>query len=275
MKHEYPIHLDIESTNACQLSCSICPRPRMTRPVGFMKWELFKKIIDESTGKVKTCYLHQIGEPLLHRDIIKFINYAENAGIKTSISTNGLALIADKSMALLDSKLGELSLCIDSLDKKTYDKIRIGSDYHIVMFNVMQFLQLAKENNNKTLKITIQLIKTEYNINETDKFKEFFNAKCAGLNHEILIKEFSTFAGSVKDVGINTAILRFKCGKPFNTMTINWDGSVVLCCRDYNNLTVIDNVNNKSISDIWHGPEYILLREKFKNKDFPEFCRSC
>jgi MoaA/NifB/PqqE/SkfB family radical SAM enzyme len=244
----------------------------MKRPIGFMSFELLKKIVDEVKGYVETAYLHQIGEPLLHKDIVKHINYTANAGIETSISTNCLLLTEEKSVELLESKLHELTLCIDSLNKKIYDKMREGSDFHKVMWNVSRFLEIAQGYN---LKITIQLIKTQYNVDEVDIWRQYFSPKVKGLNHEILIKEFSTFANNVDDIGTRIDNVRKRCMKPFTTMTINYDGKAVLCCRDYDNMTVIGDINKESIKSIWDGELYTYLRKRFKEKDFPDFCKQC
>ena len=253
---DYPKFLDIESTNICQIKCGMCPRTKMKRKQGFMKFDLLKKIVDESKGKVDRAYLHQIGEPLLHPDIIKFIDYTAEAGIFTSISTNCLELNYDMSEALLKSQLNELFLCVDSLNKEVYNKMRIGSNFHRVMWNVSNFLDMARHRNNKDLKIVIQLIKTRYNINEVDEWKKYYSKKIEGLNCELLAKEFSTFANNVEDIGFETIELRNRCGKVHSTMTINWDGTVVMCCRDYDHFTVLGNVNDNTITEIWHNDKY-------------------
>ena len=43
-----PVAYNIETTNACNMRCEMCPRTTMmTRPVETMKPELFKSIIDQ------------------------------------------------------------------------------------------------------------------------------------------------------------------------------------------------------------------------------------
>jgi radical SAM protein with 4Fe4S-binding SPASM domain len=250
----------------------------MKREQGFMSFEILKKIIDEIRGYTKTCYLHQIGEPLLHPEIIRFIDYAEDAGIKTSISTNCLELTEEKGLELLGSKLHELTLCVDSLDKIIYDKMRGGSNFFKVMWNVSQFLDLAREySQHNNLKVTIQLIKSIYNIGEVDRWKRYYEEKTKGIKCEILVKEFSTFAGNVRDIGIKPDEVRYRCGKVYTTMTINWDGTIVLCCRDYDKITapLFGNVKDVTLKEIWDNKIYVRLREQFKEKRFPNFCKNC
>jgi MoaA/NifB/PqqE/SkfB family radical SAM enzyme len=53
----------------------------MKREKGMMDFATFKKIIDESRGKLEFTYLHLFGESLLHPDLFKMIRYCNDAGI--------------------------------------------------------------------------------------------------------------------------------------------------------------------------------------------------
>ena len=69
--------LIIEPTNTCNLRCTFCfVTDGMTRDGGFMDFDLFKKIIDDCTDLEHLC-MHNWGEPLLHKDIFRMIEYAK------------------------------------------------------------------------------------------------------------------------------------------------------------------------------------------------------
>jgi hypothetical protein len=114
-----------------------------------------------------------------------------------------------------------------------------------------------------------------FNQSEIEDWIKYFEKKASGINYELLTKDFSTFAGAVEDVGWKTDPIRNKCGKPYTTMTINYDGTVVLCCRDYDKHTVIGDANKESLTAIWYGDIYREVRARFKKKDFPDFCKNC
>ena len=83
---------------------------------------------------------------------------------------------------------------------------------------------------------------------------------------EILKKGYSTFAGNIGATEkINS---NFKCDKTSNSLTINVQGDILVCCRDYNGLTKLGNVQTDKIKDIW---------EKHKGKDCRTipFCQKC
>ena len=137
----YPHFIEFELTNHCQLKCIMCPHPQMTRPKGFMQPALVKKIVDEVRGHTKDSYLHIQGEPLLHPEFDECVNYVADAGIRTSFASNALLLDGDIASKVLHSKLNEIIISIDSLDKDTYEKIRVGSSFDKVYSNTIQFIK--------------------------------------------------------------------------------------------------------------------------------------
>jgi MoaA/NifB/PqqE/SkfB family radical SAM enzyme len=86
----FPRHIFIELTSSCQLSCSYCPRPRVSHHLPF---ELFKKIVDEASSFGKRSFsLHLFGEPLLYPRILESIEYLKSRGHAVILTTNGLLL---------------------------------------------------------------------------------------------------------------------------------------------------------------------------------------
>lgn len=62
-----PPILLIENTNACNANCIICSRDLMTRDIGFMDYELFKKVVDEGAERgCKSIKITGFGEPFIY-----------------------------------------------------------------------------------------------------------------------------------------------------------------------------------------------------------------
>ena len=58
---DFPPEVWIENTNCCNARCVMCPRDKHTRPLGFMKFELFAKLVDEIAAfpqPVQRLHLH-------------------------------------------------------------------------------------------------------------------------------------------------------------------------------------------------------------------------
>ena len=89
-----PLCVDIETAAICDLACPHCYREYILTPDKIMKFENYKKIIDEiSELKVPSIKLNWRGEPLLNPNINKFIEYAKMKGIlEVSINTNATNL---------------------------------------------------------------------------------------------------------------------------------------------------------------------------------------
>ena len=80
----------VELTNACNFDCTFCPNYLMTRPLGMMDFELFKKIIADSRAcGVQRFNLWLMGEPFLHPHCFDFIRYAKENNMKLSLISNG------------------------------------------------------------------------------------------------------------------------------------------------------------------------------------------
>ena len=77
----FPIHLDIESTNACNLRCPFCATTFGNwgpHRKGLMDLSLFKKVIDEGVENgLCSIKLSLRGEPMLHPQLYEMVRYAK------------------------------------------------------------------------------------------------------------------------------------------------------------------------------------------------------
>lgn len=273
----FPVHLEIESTNRCNLSCVMCPHRIMKREQVDMSWEIFSKIIDESRGLAKSSYLHMIGEPLLHPNIVDMINYTHDAGIETSISTNVVKLNMEYGERLLNSRLDELVLCLDGVDDKTYRKFRIGGHFPSVKASIDNFIQLRKEHPFSNMKVVVQLIHMKDNADQAEALVREYEQKLYGIGH-VLVKGYSRFAGFVDDLGaVPTKPRRFSCSKVHTHIAFQSDGDCVICCRDFEKMTVIGNIKKSSISELWHSDKYNKYRLQFASRNWNgnSLCKDC
>lgn len=286
----YPKHLEIETTNLCNLACPFCPHPKMERKKGLMDWQTLYSILDQSRGKgVKTCYMHMIGEPLIHPQIIDMIDVVSGEGIWTSISTNAMLLDADMQKNIIHSKLDEVTLALDSLNPETYSKLRVKGDFEQVFKNINEFLQ-RRFDVGFGPKVELQVIVMKENVHEIPKYKELFNPIIELINQNVTdprrkswlrIKGFSTFANQVPDMSPEpTEPLRFRCKKLWESIAIHWNGDISLCCRDAHAVQVIGNVKKDRIHNIWQSQDFELLRKlhrenRFGDHDLLKLCENC
>ena len=275
---EYPKYLVIESTNYCNFNCIMCPRKHMTRKIGHMDFNLFKRIIDEIEGKVEFIYLHFFGEPLLHKRIFEFIDYASGKGMTVSFSTNASLLNEELAEKLLYSGLDLLILSIDSLSDQTYQKIRDGGNFEQTMMNVDRFLK-KYEHSDSTLNISLQMIKMSLNEHEVEHFMSRWDRK-SGLNS--IVKPLHNYADQVQNIGelgnfSKCCNERSVCVEPWRGMVIGWDGIVVPCCNDFDYRYVLGDLKKQSLYKIWNSEEMQTLRKLHRKGEWKsiEICKQC
>ena len=275
---DYPIFLIIEPTNNCNFQCIMCPRQHMTRPIGNMSLDLFKKIIDEIQGKVEFIWLHFFGEPLMNKWIPDFIEYAGGKGITLGMSTNGSFLNGKIAETILDSKLDLLLISIDSLSNKKFEKIRQGGDLRTILENVDSFLTHHKEKKS-ALNIVLSIIYLPDNEDEIELFKIRWNLS-GGIN--VTVKSFDNFANQETEINPHPISSEVSnpthiCSEPWRGFVVGWDGQVVPCCYDFNYKNVIGDVNDSSVFEVWNSERMRFFRNlhsKGLRKDI-KLCKSC
>ncbi|MGW8256674.1 MAG: radical SAM protein, partial [Thermoguttaceae bacterium] len=102
-RREFPSVVRIETTNACNARCTICPHASLKRPIMRMDEKLYRRLIDECSacacGEIQ---LHNFGEPLMDKRIEERIDYAKKRGIKkVKIFSNGSLLDRERSKRLI------------------------------------------------------------------------------------------------------------------------------------------------------------------------------
>lgn len=269
-----PLEIGIEVTNVCNLRCLMCPYSEMvskkTRLQRRMSYALFKKIIDEIASFAELIYLHGLGEPLLHPQIFKFINYAKEMDIRVGISTNAMLLDKKRSKKLLDSGIDYVILAMDGATKETYEKIRVGGNFEQVEANIKNFLQMKKERKKKPF-VVIQFIAMPENEKEADLFLTRWQGKEADvvrIKPKIALKDKDK-----KDRAKNVPY----CFHVFRQLNIYSDGTVIPCCEDVHGRYPLGNVKKESLKELWNSSKMQNLRKKNfqKKKHEINICKTC
>jgi len=278
---DFPQFVHIENTNACAAKCIMCPRDSHTRHQGFMKMPLFKKIIDECATKwqLQEVHLHGFGEALLEQSIPEKVAYAKKKGIKnTYIVTTGSELSEDMSKRLILAGLDKVKISFYGATKKTYEDIHVRLKYDSVVANIKRLFEIRKETGRKNPKIVLQFLPQASNVDEKNIFlslwKNYINTR---IGDRFEIADLHNYGGGREYIDVHNTKITKKCGLPFTTMQIYWDGTVVSCCFDYNGNFVLDNVKEKTLQTAWNNKIFQRLRvaqNALDLKEFP-FCNTC
>lgn len=112
----------------CNLKCPMCytitDEFKEKVNAKLVDFELYKKIIDEISGKVPALRLSLRGESTLHPKFIECIKYAKDKGIKEiSTLTNGSKLDLDFFEKIVNAGIDWITISVDGLNEE-YEKIR-------------------------------------------------------------------------------------------------------------------------------------------------------
>lgn len=276
--YQYPTHLFIETTRACNLGCVCCPRTLKTSQMGHMDVEIFKKIINEATGfGVKNFSLHMLGEPLLHPKIIDMVKYIKQANNHHSIllTTNGYFLNKIKAQALLENKVDKVAISVFSLKEEVNKKITGKGDISAIIENIKVMSQLKKEMHAYT-QIYIRMIVDEYNETEIPQFKEI--AKDLGIKTEI--RYTGNFGGIIKENYTDNKHLikkRYPCYHLWFSPAVTWDGKIVICCVDWKYSEVLGDIRETNLATVWQGNRMKQLRTHHLKGEYHKIpiCAGC
>lgn len=277
-----PINVDIEVTAACNLKCPMClfamERTKGGASAvksGFMSWELYKKIVDEAAAiGVSAIKLVWRGEPLLHPDIVKMIQYAKKCGIlDVIINTNAVCLNDELARDLISAGLDKIIFSVDSIDKDEYEQIRIGAKFEEVIENIKNFCEINKELGHPVL-TRVQRVKMENTDEKQTDFEKFFSEivdvtaydECVLYGEELkeLKEKFDKYP-------------LFRCSQLWQRIIISWNGKCFMCCEDGREEYEIGNINDESLHDIWVGERLEYARKLHReNKWYMlDRCNNC
>ena len=307
-----PFKLKMECSSICNLKCKMCPlNTGLKRKQGLLKFENFKYVFDQ----IKPAYLNLtgIGEPFLNPDLFKIIKYAKNKKAMVKLDTNGTFLNKENIKKILDTKIDIISTSIDGADRKSYEKIRIGSNFELVKKNIKNLIKerdktkslsevhmffVLQEDNMQGLPNFIKLAEelgVDYMAGSfvvslgknKNKRNKIFNHK---ENLKELIKKTKKLVQESKiDISIDPLLeyLEYEgekefynektpCYMPWYSTFITWDGYVNPCDFSCDNEIVFGNVFEEPFKNIWNNEKYKKFRlEILKNRNKINLCKGC
>ncbi|MBE0460628.1 MAG: SPASM domain-containing protein [Candidatus Aminicenantes bacterium] len=273
-----PVRLWVELTSYCNYKCIMCPNKDLKEEdKGFMEFDLYKKIIDESHNIVFDINLAHRGESLLHPQIIEMIDYAKQKNLFTRLHTNGSLLTEEMSQKIIASRLDHLSFSFDGYNKEQYEKIRIGGDFNKTVNNIVRFLEIKRKSHAKKPTTAIEVISFSPSKKEKLAYeKKIFLSRFKDLTLDsFVIKNLHNWGGELKKSHPQKKYS--VCTFPWNALTIFWDGSVLPCTQDFFGHYLLGNVKDSSLMEIWNGEPMIELRRKLAKREISdlEICSKC
>lgn len=255
-----PLHLDLESTSACNLKCVTCFQSFAPPPKGFMSMELYKKIIDEATSKgLYALKLMYRGESLLHPNIVEMVKYAKDKGVlEVMINSNCTLLTEEKAKGFIDAGLDKLICSVDGYEKETYEKIRRGAKFEVVLENIQRMQRLKKELGKDKPKLRVQMVDSPANHHQIDGYIHFWGR----IADEVGIEDMNDWTD--KKLTHVVASKEFKCPMPWQRLIVHFNGKVSICCGNIYGKLIAGDLNTQTVEEVWNGEVMQKLRKLIK-----------
>lgn len=163
----YPQRLIVTLSTKCNSRCIMCE-------VVKKPWDIPLRVVDEIKFLLPfmTSVNWQGGEVLILDYFEKlFIESLNNKNLMQTIVTNGM-LLNDKWIDLLTEANMELTVSVDGFDKETYEKIRYGSKFDILIKNLEKLNEVRKKKNSKLI-LKMHTVVMRSNYKNLEQFIDF------------------------------------------------------------------------------------------------------
>lgn len=291
-----PRAIMVEPTNHCNLSCPLCPTGSNTigTPRGYMDYNKYKSLVDELGTYLEEMNIWGFGEPMLHESIYDMVTYASERGVFTKISTNGQFFEKwEDAERIVMSGLDSMIVSLDGASHETLNIYRKNASFDKIVSGIKKINKTKQKYRVKSPVLILQFIVMKHNEHEIDKItamadelKMRLRLKPVSLSREPNEwrcylpdkKQFSRYeydsdksitGPSIKQPGI--------CPFPWDWAHVNWDGSVVPCCKDPHRFYQLGNAfDDGGFLKVWNSKAYIEFRKMFlSDKKQLRLCRNC
>lgn len=257
---DFPAIIKIETVMGCNLRCAMCPVPQARslmngRTFAMMSDAIFQKVLDAVSDTPRSVSLNQMGEPLLHGNIVEYVRLAKARGHQVSLTTNATKLSEDLGERLLLAGLDQMTVSIDGVTEQTYESIRVGARYHAVRENVEAFLRI-RDRLRRPARLQIHCIESEVTRGEIADFQRYWSGKA----DSVCIIHLDDWAGKFRLpqkygarnwVPTTAGGLRYPCDLLWTTLAVSAEGRAMYCCHDFKLESRLPSVEDVPLREIW------------------------
>lgn len=288
-----PVIYNIETTNACNMKCEMCPRTTMmTRSIETLDMATYSKIVDQiepfsnsmwnewvnfveknygiSKSDMsenhfflyiipKVLVLHGYGDPLLDKNMPERIKLLTDKNIPSYFSCNPANINIDKTVEMFKNGLDYIKFSIESVDDKLHKNIRgEASNFTQSYEKILQLLKIKDDNSYKTT-----IIITMLDLNKTWQNDQFRKLQEKFIDLDVYLYLKSQDQQWYENKKLQTKSIHWTefCQFPWSSMTIKSNGEAAQCVEDFNNEIILGDAKKESLYDIWNGKKYQKFRE--------------
>src|ERR1035441_5759941 len=271
---ELPPRVLLDLVTDCNLKCPMCVvHGAVTDPR--LKDYLKKSMSLEDAGKVldevmaaKPLVMPGMGrEPTMNPKFKEHVQQMKARGLTVAMNTNGLKINAEMAQFLVDIKFDSVFFSVDAVTPETLQKVR-GITRLDLLHKAVELL-MTTPGDHPLPRIGVSMTLQESNRHEREAFVEFWTKRVDAVRIGEVWKQ-GHFTFKVEGG-------RVPCSALYNTLAINTNGNVSICCLDSFNGTNMGNVFKDGVKGVWHGPKLTAMRRLHEQGQWDKIplCKNC
>jgi hypothetical protein len=245
--YEYPRHIFLETTSACNLTCAYCPRENR---MDHMDFSLFQALVDEATRYGPRSFsLHLFGEPTLYPKWLDAVAYIKRRNPQHTVllTTNGTTL----------------NRRVDDL---------VASAIDLVLWSwrpEATFTPATKAKLRKWGKFRVRFIAE---VTPTEAYAEWADwPNLEGRHLHSYGGEIDVSQWNVQ----NKQKRRWSCYHLFFAPAVAWNGDILLCCADPHRKSTIGTFPQMSMAEAWQSEVMQRIRKEHLDGKYTGICENC
>jgi radical SAM protein with 4Fe4S-binding SPASM domain len=270
----------IENSTRCNYCCKFCPHgsSSFTRTKEVMELDTFKFILDKIKKEapyITECTVSGFGEPTVDFSLMDKIQYAIENQYRVHFVTNGSLLHKDTIEHLFELKINDIRISYHATDLNSYNEVT-GVDCEGCFLHatktIKSAIELKKQFPDTNVIITMDVIKE--NEHCVDEMIQLYSEQVDLL--EIWKPHNWTNWGSYR----KGKIIKSTCGRLINgPLQIQVDGTINVCCFDFNGELVIGNFLKQSLEEIFKSELYDQILKAHSSEEEMQksnlICKKC
>jgi len=259
----------IENCSICNANCIICPREKMTRPKMIMTNKHFARLVNQAKDLgTETISIFGFGEPLIDKDVVWKVQYCSTLGLDTFITTNASLLNVDMGYDLISAGLTHIRFSCHGIENN-FNKVHKGLKWDAVSRNISNFVAMNRIKFNSATIVSVSVIPMHRE--SVYEMRQFWEKKVDYLE---IWKPHNW--GDAMDYRKGESVKQ-TCFRPFTgPLQINADGTVMVCCFDFDASMVVGCTHSQSLEEIIKGTWFRDVRDRHRRRDFKGLpCESC
>jgi len=253
----FPLQIDFELNSTCQMRCEFCLHGQTKVEKRELGFERFKRVIDEGAQHGLTSIkLNYINEPLLVKDLERYVRYAKGKGVlNVYFATNGLLLTPERSRSLIEAGVTKILVSLDATTAETFQAMRHSPHFERIRDNVLRLLTIRNDMNREFPLVRVNFVKTFVNAHEAESFLRAWEgvADMIGYQDQVAVP-------GVEQGMLQRHLADFRCSFPYKMVVIDSSGLILPCCTFSGRSMPLGHIDEMTVSEAWHSHRMKQLR---------------